>query len=152
MTKKILLFLLAASFLPLYVFAQGLDIDADTAVFYLYAGKDNTALCETVTTYLRTAVLFMGYKIHPIPYVLKVMEWAGVNKNQDLSYEEVLKMGQKLEAKNIIYGSVAKSGSTYTVSLNWLDGAGNTINSGESSGKGEYSISTSIDKLLGLLE
>jgi hypothetical protein len=151
MLRKTVFFLLVASALPLYTFAQGLDIDADTAVFYLSAGKDSS-LCDTATTYLRTAILYMGYKIHPIPYILKVMEWAGVKKNQELTYDEVLKMGQKLEAKNIIYGSVAKSGSTYTVTLNWLDSAGNTISSGENSGKGEYSISTSIDKILGLLK
>jgi len=153
MVKTSLLFLLVMSVLPLTVFAQEADVDADTAIFYLYVGKDKIKLSEVSTSYLRTAILYMGYKLWPIPYIKKVMEWADVSLGEKVGHENAVKMGQKLpNTVNIIYGSISKSGSTYTVSLTWLDGDGNVVKSGEKGGKGEYSISSSIDSLLGLTE
>jgi len=136
-----------------FVFSEKeLDIDADFAVFNLSAGGDDH-LSALTSKYVRTVFLYIGELVYPEPYIKKVLEWKELEPGDKLTEIDVKKMGEKLEAKKVVYGEVKKSGNTYTVYLKGIDLKTNEVFlDKKASDTGEYSLSSIIDEIVGLTE
>lgn len=129
-----------------------LDIDADFAVFNLHSNGGDY-LSTLTSKYVRTVYLYLGELVYPESYIKKVLEWRELEPGDKLSREDVIKMSEKLEATKAVYGEVKKSGNKYTVHLRGIDlETGETFLDNSHTGTGEYSLSNTIDVIVGITE
>jgi hypothetical protein len=148
--KKIVIYLGVLLIISIVLNAQAeIDVEAEFAVFNLSSGDQY--ISDLTSKYLRTVYLYLGELVYPESYIKKVLEWKGLEAGDNISKADILDMAEKLEAKKAVYGSVKKSSNTYTISIKGIDiKTGEYFINDSLSCKGEYSLSNTIDKLVGL--
>jgi TolB-like protein len=122
------------------------------AVFHFETSGANSYLGPVVANYLMSALAYLGkYKVIEPEKVAKVMEGEGIDEGEAVSTADAVAMGKKLGAIVACRGKIAKSGNSFTVTVDFISTANSAVISSKSSKvTGEANLSKGIDTIVGL--